>query len=102
VIRTPAVAITTRPEQKDDLVQRRIRLDVDHAERGRTDQHADDQEQHNVGNFYLLGQQAGQRAYGENERPGHQGMFGNFDRGRCFQAKSPLPRCAIRSGSIGD
>ena len=45
-------------EQKDDLVQRRIRLDVDQPQRFRPDQNADDQEYRNVGNSDLLSQQA--------------------------------------------
>ena len=107
VISTPTVAITTMviqtsfstlesqrgaaveqdvagAEQQDDLVQRRIRLDVDQPERFRPDQHADDQKDRDIGNLDLLGHQPGDGADGENEPAGHQRVFGDFDGGRRF------------------
>ena len=81
VINTPTVAMTTMviqtrfstlqaqrraaveqdvagAEQQDDLVQCRVRLDVDEAERLRTDSDAGDQEHRDVGNPDLLRQQS--------------------------------------------
>jgi hypothetical protein len=43
-------------EQQDDLVQRRIRLDVDQAQRFRSDRHSDDQKHRDIGNPDLLRQ----------------------------------------------
>ena len=48
-------------EQQDDLVQRRIRLDVDQPQRLRADRDAGDQKHRDVGNPDLLRQQAGER-----------------------------------------
>ena len=68
-------------EQQDDLVQRRIRLDVDQAQRFRADPHSDDQKHRDIGNPELLRQHAGEGADGKNETAGKQHMLGYFNRG---------------------
>ena len=65
-------------EDQDQLVDRRIRLDVDQPEHAGADQHADQQEHHHVGHSRQSRQQAGERAYAENDAEHQQGVFGEF------------------------
>ena len=65
-------------EQQDDLVQRRIRLDIDQAQRFRTDGHADDQKHRDVGNPDLLRQQTGEGADRKDKPAGQQRVLGDF------------------------
>ncbi len=81
-------------EQKQNLIERGIGLDVDQAQRRRADQHPDHKEQGNVRNFCPLRHQSGHGADGENKPGGHQRVLGDFDRGRLFQLFPPqsVPR----------
>ena len=72
-------------EQQDDLVQRRIRLDVDQPQRLRADRDADDEKHRDIGNPDLLRQQAGEGADRQNEPARQQRVLGDFNGGRCFQ-----------------
>ena len=74
-----------RAEQKNDLVQRRARLDIDQPEPVRADRNAGNQEYRDVGNSDLLRQQAGQRPDGQNEAAGKKRVPGDLDGGGRFQ-----------------
>ena len=75
-----------------------IRLDVYPPQHLWADRHADDQKYRNIGNLYLLSQQASDDADGQNEPTGEQRVFRNFNRGRCFQfCFSALCQYAIRA-----
>src|ERR1700723_2129710 len=54
-------------EQQNDLVQRRIRLDLDQVQRLRADRDAGDQENRDIGNPDLLRQQRRNSADRQNE-----------------------------------
>ena len=108
VITTPTVAMTTMviqtcfktskaqrsaaieqdvagAEQQDDLVQRRIRLDVHEPQRLRADRDPGEQKHRDIGNPDLLRQQAGDGADRQNEPARKQRMFGDLNGGRRFQ-----------------
>jgi len=68
-------------EQQDDLVQRRIRLDVDKPQRLRADRYPDDEKHRDIGNPDLLRQQPGDGADSQNEPARKQRVFGYFDGG---------------------
>jgi len=135
VINTPTVAMTTMviqtffrtsirsaapaveqnvagAEQKNDLVQRRIRLDLDKVQRLRTDRHAGDQKHRDIGNADLLRQQRGDSADGQNKTERQQRMLGDLDGGRRFQwatscgssdslVQRPQPCTDVARGDIG-
>jgi hypothetical protein len=71
----------TGAEQQDDLVQRRIRPDVDQAKRFRADPHPDNQKHRHIGNPDSLRQQASEGANGKDKPAGKQRMLGDLDRG---------------------
>ena len=86
-------------EQQDDLVQRRIRLDVDQPERLRADRDPGDQKHRDVGNPDLLRHQAGERADRQNEPARQQRVLGDLDGGGGFQAVS-LDRDEVSSALV--
>src|ERR1700723_50197 len=68
-------------EQQNDLVQRRIRLDLDQVQRLRTDRDTGDQKHRHIGNFEFLPQQRGDSADRQNETEHEQRMLGDLDGG---------------------
>ncbi len=79
-------------EDQDDLVQRRIGLDVDRAADPRAEQHADEQINHHVRNSETPGEQAGQHAGAEDHAKGEQHVLRGLDRGARFQGAPILSR----------
>ncbi len=70
-----------RAEQKDDLVQRRTRLDIDQPQPMRADRNAGKQEYRDVRNPDFLRQQAADGSDRQNEAAGKQCVPGDFDGG---------------------
>src|SRR3982074_1971211 len=75
-------------EQQDDLVQRRVRLDIDERQRLRADDDADNDKHRDIGNPDLLSEQPGESAERQNEPAGKQRVLGDLDGGRWFHAKT--------------
>ncbi len=73
-----------RAEQHDDLAQRGGGLDVDEAERMRSERDACDQEDRDVGNCDLLRDKGRQRADRKDQPAGEQGVLGDGDGARGF------------------
>jgi hypothetical protein len=82
-------------EQQNDLVQRRIRLDVDKPKRPRADRDAHDEKYRDIGNPDFLSEQGGDGTDRQNQAARKQRVFCYFDRGGCFQFVFSLWRMAI-------
>ena len=72
-------------EQQDDLVQRRIRFDLDEVQRLWTDRDSGDQKHRDVRDPDLLRQQRRDRADRQNETEREQRMLGDLKGGRRVQ-----------------
>src|SRR4029079_19372065 len=67
-------------EKKNDLIKRRVGLDIDQTQHRWPDEHADNQEESDIRNIDFFSQKTRDNTDGQNNPAGKQYVFCSFDR----------------------